>query len=295
MDRRGLKIALRPGRAGRRLAGTTGLVALIAVAALAIGCGGSDDPPPEQPLPPQSTAGPPKLNETLQEAVRRIEETLSSGDCEQINELNPSSRPNLSTEERCRALQGLSGLEVEAKAAYGDVAAVVDYRRGDRIVSALLVGESDGRFHIAFIDSFRGVRSVGTPRARELDLAAERAVRALRREDCEAFLEVAFRRFGFGGGTDAEVCERIPGSPVAMLDPEAAVRLEPLGGNAGYAFYGIDTRDAYLTVIAAQQPETGLPDTVPEEVARLPAGAPEYGYLDALLTRGDFLRELLMQ
>ncbi len=279
----------------RRLAAATLFAALVAVVALATGCGGSDDPPPEQPLPLPSGAGPPKLKETVQEAVQRIESTLSSGDCNQINELNPISRPNLSTEARCRALQGLSGLEVKAAAAYGEVAAVVDYRRGDRIVSALLVGESDGRFHIAFIDSFRGVPSVGTPRARELDSAAERAVRALRRGDCEGFLEVAFRRFGFAGGTDAEVCERIPGSPVASLDSDGAVRLKVLGGNAGYAFYGIDTRDAYLTVIAAQQTESGLPDTVPDEVARLPAGAPEYGYLDALLTRGDFLRELLMR
>lgn len=279
----------------RRLAAATRFATLVAVAALATGCGGSDDSPPEQPLPLPSGAGPPKLKETVQEAVQRIESTLSSGDCEQINQLNPISRPSLSTEARCRALQGLSGLEVKAAAAYGEVAAVVDYRRGDRIVSALLVGESDGRFHIAFIDSFRGVPSVGTPRARELDAAAERAVRALRQGDCEAFLEVAFRRFGFAGGTDAEVCERIPGSPVATLDPDGGVRLKVLGGNAGYAFYGIDTRDAYLTVIAAQQKESGLPDTVPDEVARLPAGAPEYGYLDALLTRGDFLRELLMR
>jgi hypothetical protein len=236
------------------------------------------------PLPAGQFPGSPKVTETVNEAVRRIERVLSSGDCEQINQLNPVSRPKLATASRCKALQGLAGLEVEGAAAYGGVAAVVDYRRGDRTVSALLVGDEDGLFHIAFIDAFRGTPSVGTPRARQLDTAAEGAVRALRRRDCAAFLEVAFRRFGFAGGTDAEVCERVESNPLAALDRRGKARVELLGGNSGYAFYGLPTRTAFLTVIVARQTEAGLPESVPEDVARLPAGAPEYGYVDALQT-----------
>ncbi len=265
-------------------------LATVLVAALSVaGCEGSGDPPLTElekapPLNPGQSPGPPKMSETVNDAVQRIERVVSSGDCEQINELNPVNRPKLATESRCRALQGLSGLEVQAAAAYGGVAGVVDYKRGDRTVSALLIGDADGLFHIAFIDAFRGVPSVGTPRARRLDTAAEGAVRALRRRDCAAFLEVAFRRFGFAGGSDADVCERVESNPLAALDPRGKGRLELLGGNAGYAFYGLSTRAAFLTVIVAQQTEAGLPETVPEEVARLPAGAPEYGYVDALQT-----------
>ena len=86
---------------------------------------------------------------------------------------------------------------------------MIDYRRGERIVSALLVGDADGRFHIAFVDPFLGVKGVGTKPAPQLYVAAERGVRALRDRDCEAFLEVAYRRFGLGGGTDTQVCERV--------------------------------------------------------------------------------------
>jgi hypothetical protein len=265
--------------------------AAVALALSAGGCSGFGDPGSSDageapPLPDAPKSGAPAMNETVDQAVERIADVLSSGDCDQINELNPPSRPKLATESRCKALQGLAGLEVEGAAAYGKVAGVVDYKRGDRTVSALLIGDADGRFHVAFIDAFLGVPSVGTERAGELDAAAEGAVRALRRRDCAAFLEVAYRRFGFAGGSDAEVCARVEANPLAALDPDGEARLELLGGNAGYAFYGLDTGTSYLIVIAARQTEAGLPETVPEQTARLPAGAPEYGYLDAVQTNG---------
>ncbi len=224
------------------------------------------------------------MSETVNEAVERIDGVLSNGECEQIYDLNPLSRPKLATESRCEALRGLAGLPVKAAAAYGKVAAVVDYQRGDRTVSALLVGDADGRFHIAFIDPFLGTPSVGTKREPRLDVAAERAVRALRGRDCAAFLDVAYRRFGFGGGTDAEVCDRVETNPVAALAGGGKTRLERLGGNAHYAFYGLETRDSFLTVIAARQTEAGIPEALPQEIARLPDGAPEYGFVDALQT-----------
>jgi hypothetical protein len=284
---------LSSGRSGRPPSGGSsplrlGLRGAAAALALAAGgCPGSGDPgvdetgeaPPPSSLKPP---GPPAMEETVEEAADRIEELVSSGDCEQINTLNPPSRPKLATESRCQALRGLAGLPVKATASYGDVAGVIDYRRGERIVSALLVGADDGRFHIAFIDPFLGVASVGTERAPQLDLAAARAVRALRRHDCEAFLEVAYRRFGFAGGDDAEVCERVDVNPLAELTRGEEVRLERLGGNASYAFYGLRSPDTYLIVIAARQTETGLPEGMPPEVAELPEGAPEYGFLDAL-------------
>lgn len=267
----------------------------VALAAIVVGisvggCAESDAPseteePSEPPRAERSQApGPPAMTETVEEATARIEQVLSSGDCEQVNALNPLSRPNLATEERCEALRGLAGLPVQGAAAYGQIAAVIDYRRGERTVSVLLVGDADGRYHVAFIDAFRGTPSVGTELAPGLDRAAREAVRALRRRDCEAFLSAAYRRFGLAGGEDAEVCERVETNPVATLAEKDAPTVKRLGGNRAYAFYALDTQDAFLTVIAAQQTNVGVPEGVPDEVARLPANAPEYGYLDALIT-----------
>jgi hypothetical protein len=185
---------------------------------------------------------------------------------------------------RCEVLKVLAGLQVSGAATYGDVAGVVDYERGDRTVSVLLVGDRDGLFHVTYIDAFLGTPSVGSERAPELDLAADHAVRALRRGDCAAFLEAAYRRFGFAGGTDAEVCDRVKGNPLAALDPRGQARLERLGGNAHYAFYGLDTPSSYVTLIAAHQTESGVPETMPERIAALPKDAPAYGFVDAFRT-----------
>jgi hypothetical protein len=267
--------------------------AVVMLALFAAGCSGSGAPddsdtqPASAPAPAatgQKPPGPPAISETIDAAVRRIDDVVSSGDCEQIGALNPLTRPKMANPSRCEVLKGLAGLQVKRAAAYGGVAGVVDYVRGDRIVSVLLVGDRDGLFHVAYIDAFRGTPSVGTERVSDLDSAAERAVRALRQHDCAAFLEAAYRRFGFAGGTDAEVCERVKVNPLAGLEPRGQARLERLGGNGHYAFYGLDTPSSYLTLITAQQTEAGVPETMPERIAALPNGAPAYGFVDAFRT-----------
>lgn len=262
-------------------------LACAAIGALALaGCAGGDSEVTDAEAPPlpgaPSSAGPPRMLETVDDAVERIDATLRSGDCEQINRLNPLSRPKLDTEARCEALGRLAGLDVQGTAGYGDVAGVVDYRRGDRTVTALLVGDSDGRFHIAFVDAFLGVPSATGRRTPALDAAALGGVRALQRRDCDRFLAHAYRRFGLGGGTDAEVCGRVEVNTVAALDPDARATPRALGGNRSYAFYELPTREAYLVVIAARQAESGVPEGVPESIARLPRDAPEHGLVDAI-------------
>src|SRR5262245_46994004 len=266
------------------------LLAVAAVLAIAAaGCNSSSSSDDGATDPAAATAraklqGPPAMSESIDEAIQRIDEVVSSGDCEQIDALNPLSRPQLANPSRCEVLKSLAGLQPRGAAAYGDAAAVVDYARGDRTVSVLFVGDRDGLFHVAYVDAFRGTPSVGTKPVHELDIAAERAVRALRRHDCAAFLEAAYRRFGFAGADDAEVCARVKRNPLAELAPHGKVRLDRLGGNAQYAFYGLATRNSYLTLIAAHQTEAGVPETMPERIAALPKGAPAYGFVDAFQT-----------
>ena len=275
-----------------------GSAALAAVLVISLGgCGSEEEPAttPEQSESDQAAAGddgaavglmgPPPVDETVDDAVKRIDEVLGSGDCEKINELNPLGRPALATEQRCEVLQRLDGLEVADAAEYGKLGAVIAYQRGQGTINALLVRDSDGLLHVASFDPFIGESGTEGELAAEFEQVAEQGTEALADKDCESYLEVAYRRFGIGAGEDGEVCDRIENNIVAAL-LERGGKPQPvdLDGGSSYAFFGIDTPVSYLTLIAARQTEEGLPETTPMEIAELPKGAAEYGILDALRT-----------
>src|SRR5918996_6501443 len=145
----------------------------------------------------QALMKPPAAQESIGEAEKKIRFLLASDDCDAINELNPVSRQEfLNTEDRCELLKRLDGLKVRGAEEYGDAGAVIDFASGKRTVSAVLIRDQDGLFHVAFIDLLRGVPSVDTRFAKQFDGAAERAVEALADKDCDAFLDVAYRRPG---------------------------------------------------------------------------------------------------
>ena len=225
---------------------------------------------------------PPPSRESVKEAEERIGSLLASGDCDAINELNPVSRQEaLNTEARCESLKRLDGLEVRGAEEYGDAGAVIDYAYGSRTASAVLIRDRDGRFHLAFIDLFRGVPSVDTKLAKQFDGATERAVEALAKKDCDAFLDVAHRRFGRGAGSREQICTYVEQNPIANLfEAYPKAKTKRLGGNEAYAFYSVRTPGVYNTVVLAQQTEKGAPPNAPP----LPKGAAEYGYVDAYVT-----------
>jgi hypothetical protein len=225
---------------------------------------------------------PPASHESVEEAEKKIRFLLASDDCDAINELNPVSRQEfLNTEARCEVLKRLDGLKVRGMEEYRDAGAVIDYASGKRTTSAVLIRDRDGLFHVAFIDSFRGVPSVDTKLAKQFDGAADRAVQALADKDCDAFLDVAYRRFGPGAGSRNQVCPRVEENPIAnAFEAYPKAKLKRLGGNEGYAFYSVSTPGAHYTIVLAQQAEKGAPPKAPS----LPKGAAEYGYVDAYLT-----------
>jgi hypothetical protein len=225
---------------------------------------------------------PPPSRESVKEAEKRIASLFASGDCDAINELNPVSRQEfLDTAGRCQALKHLDGLKVRGAEEYGDAGAVIDYASGSRTISAVLIRDRDGLFHVAFIDLFRGVPSVDTKLAERFDGVAERAVKALADTDCGAFLDVAYRRFGRGAGSRDQVCPRVKENPITNLfEAYPKAKTERLGGNEGYGFYSVRTPGVYNTVVVAHQTEKGAPPKAPE----LPKGAAAYGYVDAYVT-----------
>ena len=229
--------------------------------------------------------GPPPVDESVDDAVARIEDAVSSGDCETINDLNPLGRPGLATERRCEVLKRLEGLTVVGKAEYGKLGAVIGYERGARTLNVVLVRDADGLLHIAFIDPFTGKSATDGDLAKPFAKVADQGAAALAEKDCEAFLEVAYRRFGLGAGKDRDVCDRVKKNIVAaLLERGGEPKALNLAGGSTYAFFGVDTPFSYLTLIAGRQTETGLPKEAPKAIAELPKGAPDYGVVDALRT-----------
>ena len=224
--------------------------------------------------------GPPPDKETIQQAQERIKKTASSKDCDTVNELNPISRPAMSTDERCKFLQ--SALDDPVNAAQYEDGGVIEYKVGDATINALMVRDSDGLFHVTYLDPRVPESTIGTKLAPQFDQVANDAVDALRKGDCEAFTKVAFVEFGAGAGDHERVCAYVSNVPLAKLlqkDPNAKPKL--MGGNGTFAFYGLSLPGAFWTMILGKEtPE----DKASKDAPKLPADAPTYGYIDAFRT-----------
>jgi hypothetical protein len=269
------------------------LSCLLALACLvAAGCGGGGDTTSTDPTTtsadvdgdgggPPPALGPAKAKESVKDAEKRIADALESRDCDEINELNLLALTGLDAEQRCTYLKRLTGLKATGAEEYGDAGAVIDYALGRRTVSAVLLRDSDGLLHIAFLNPFNEEKTVGTPYAKEFDKAAEQAVKALEKGDCDAYVEVVFRRFGRGSLSDKEICEFVKSNPIAnLLEAAPDAQLEKSGGNGAYAFYTLGTPRVNMTLVLASEQE----DEAPKSAPPLPKGAAEYAYFGAYRT-----------
>lgn len=226
--------------------------------------------------------GPLKATESIDDAAKRIDKALRSGDCDQINALNPISLPTLDTEERCQSLRRVTDLAVSGTEAFPG-GGVVDYSLGgDRTLTAVLIVDSDGEYRIALLDPFRAKPSVGTKLdGKAFDRAAAKAVRALRDGDCDAYRAVAYRRSGKGSLPKKDLCPRVEQGPVqGILEANPAAKPERLGGNGDYAFYAFGLPGLNYTMVFARETDRGLPEQAP----KLPNDAAEYSYVDAYKT-----------
>lgn len=166
--------------------------------------------------------------------------------------------------------KGLGTFKSPHGQAYGS-AAEIDAGTGlSEPATIVLALDSDRRYHIAFVQFEYG--SIGSKPNPTFDRNARLAVAAIRRADCAAFLKVAYRGFGLGGGPESAVCSRLPHNSLhkaLAADPGAAP--VPLGGNALYSFYGLTVAGRYYTIVMAQQPPS----------AKLPIGSAQYAFVDA--------------
>jgi hypothetical protein len=269
------------------------IVLALIVVGIAVGCGGGDDatdddrtvngestPPSEQALQL------PKAKESAEQASARFAEAISSDDCKDVYELNPISRAQYDTKERCELFRTRLAHEVAGAEDFPG-GAVIEYETGRTTQRVVAVLDADGLFHVVLFDSLLEGESIGTEPATEFDAAAESALGALADRDCDAFSEVAHLRYGPGGAPEPEAtCEFVEQNPIPnMLDAYPDATLEPLGGNRDYAFYGFATPAAHVTFVMARQED---PKGLPEAVDPLPDDAPEHAFVGLYLTNsGD--------
>jgi hypothetical protein len=260
----------------------------LALAACGSGSSGTSDSSPEKGSEAGKAAvrGSPPQRETIADAQRRIAGALATGDCDQINALAPLGTAAASaTADHCQSLKNLANLEVAGAASYGGLGGVIDYRTTDGVVSAVLVRDADGLFHVAFLNPYNRDPSVGTALARPFDSAARRAVAALRADDCQAFLDVAYRRFGEGGLPEPAACQAFDSNGLGpILRKDRRARPVPLGGDGSYAFYGLNTSIGFFTIVEAKESDS-VPPSLAKVAIELPAGSPAYGWVQAYLTK----------
>jgi hypothetical protein len=219
---------------------------------------------------PAVAAGP-KPIESVSTAIVRISAALRTKGCSApLRQLFHSSYGPTKTRGCTYLRQGLGSFRSPRGQAYG-TAAEIDAGTGySQPATTVLALDRDGRFHIAFIQFAYG--SIGSKPNAGFDHNVRLAVAALRRADCAAFVKVAYRGFGLGGGSETSVCARLPMNALhKALAADPAAKPVKLGGNSLHAFYGITASGQYWTIAMAQQPPS----------ATLPIGSAQYAFVNA--------------
>ena len=216
-------------------------------------------------------AAQPTPTESVASAISRIEAGLHSPGCTaRLWSLLHSAYGGAKQTACVYLRKGLGTFRAPRGQEYG-TAAEIDAGTGySQPATTVLALDSDRRFHVVFIQFEYG--SIGSKPSAIFNRNARLAIAAIRRADCAAFLKVAFRGFGLGGGPDTAVCPRLPKNALhEALAADPGAKLVPLGGNSLHAFYGITAAGRYWTVVMAQQPPS----------AKLPLGSAQYAYVDA--------------
>jgi len=193
----------------------------------------------------------PQPREGIEDAARRFESAVRSGDCERVRTLSFSGeQPDDARCERFR--ERLKGFDAIAAARYG-TGGVVDFTTDRSTGSMVFVLGRDGTFKWAtLLGSARGRGVVGTagPRKSRLDAVASSAVKALRSGDC-AQLAKASEGVLPEPRASQTACEKRAGlrAKLEQQDPDAAPKR--LGANSRVAFYSLlpEPGGPYFTLV----------------------------------------------
>jgi hypothetical protein len=236
------------------------LIAALAAAAGLGGCGDNSSAPsgsagPSQPTPYQVVSegkpiGPPPDRENIDAAARRIAAAGATGDCNRIADLYTIGSASGRTQQACQLITQIGATTPTAAEQYGKEAGVIDYATPSRGATLVMLRQADGLLHIAFTASHDTAPAAGTQLGKGADALAASAVEVIHSGDCDRFLELAYREGGIGLLGPPQVCFVLANDPIhgATFDAPGA-RPRPLGGNAYFAFYELNTPRAYVLTV----------------------------------------------
>jgi hypothetical protein len=192
----------------------------------------------------------PQPREGIEDAARRFESAVRSGDCERVRTLSFSGeQPD---DARCgRFLERLKDFDAIAAARYG-TGGVVDFTTERSPGTMVFVLGRDRSFRWAtLLGAARGKGVVGkaAPRKSRLDAVASSAVKALRSGDCAQFAKAAKGILPEPRASQT-ACEKRAGLRAKLeRDPDAAARR--LGANSRVAFYSLlpEPDGPYFTLV----------------------------------------------
>jgi len=194
---------------------------------------------------------PPEPRQGIEDAARRFQSAVRSGDCEGLKALSFSGNTP-DDDARCQRFLGrLEGFRSSATARYG-TGGVVDYTTTRRPGTMIFVLGRDGSFKwAALLGRARNVKVVGTaaPRSNRLDAVASAAVKALRSGDCDQ-LATAGEGILPEPRAASTACEK-RGGQRAKLGKDRDAAPERLGANSKVAFYSLlpEPDGPYFTLV----------------------------------------------
>lgn len=238
------------------------VIAVIGVCALALSaCGGGGD----DTTASSSSGGQPEPRRPIAELVQPFNETLAKGDCETAAEavfsvLRASGENGPATKKECEYLEdqensflnGLADVEFTDSEEYGTAALMegeLPKKDGGPAAAALWVLDRDGEFH--YVSTLNGDAQLGTslPDGNDADEVAAEFVDSVRggkcdpdRIDPEGTLAQGNTKAACDGVLEGEKF-----APAVKADKGAAP--EKIGETLDWAFYGVDTKDGYFTLI----------------------------------------------
>lgn len=249
---------------------TIQLVAALAVAGALAGCGSSSSGSPSagsngpsQATPYQVVSvgkpiGPPPDRESLRAAQQRIAAVAATGDCSRVADLFTIGSASGESAASCELITSIGAKKPAGMEAYGKQVGVIDYATPTRGATLVMVRQADGLLHIAFPAAHGTAPTAGTPLGKGSDAVAASAAKALHSHDCDGFLAVADPNAGIGALGKRVACFLFVNDPVQIATFDAPqARLHPLGGNAFFAFYELDTPRSYVLAVLARGLSSG--------------------------------------
>jgi hypothetical protein len=231
------------------MGGSWGRATAIIACILLAGCGGEDKktgtadrtaPAPTSPAPTKPAQVGPRPAEPAKQAAERVAEAVEKNDCSQPNKLFVFDEV---TRSLCKQL--LPGVEpaqpIQIKA-YGS-GALMQTADGGR---AILMLDSDRRYKV--VTSFGGSLDIPTVPAQKADEAMSFVVGAIRRDDCGDIVRLSLTYSN--GGSGKKFCALKPVRQLhAALDKHYTASPKPLGGDGNFAFYGLEAKPHYYTLL----------------------------------------------